>query len=169
MACMQVEPAETKESEATRKSAIASLQDPDKNVDSRKYLLKKYPIRSNAISLIDQPTRITTRSQTCIDVYARIADCDMIKHEASVLEEWKLEWGPDPIQLTCISNLFVLHNLLDKVDWSPVYLQRDVSDVFDRFHALLQSCICKSKKEIRPNNRFSKLKPWINDFFVYEN
>lgn len=133
-------------------------------------------------SLINSPTRITERTETCIDhVIVKISNINKILIDAVVIDNnvtdhcmtavWVRSGGGvadyNALKVNNTSayriNFDTLDNLLDNADWNDVYLQSDASLAFDVFYNKLNSYISKSKEEIRVNKkRIIKIKPWIN-------
>lgn len=129
--------------------------------------------------LIEVPTRITDQSQTCIDhVYVKISDCSRMSVEAEVIDSditdhcmlnVSLSVCGGKREATCPTTSYQidynsLSGHLDKVDWTLVYSQNNASVAYDVFINILKDCLEKSKKEIRYNNNYKKIKPWINNY-----
>lgn len=137
---------------------------------------------------INEPTRITAESQTCIDhVYVRVASKIKIKVEAEVehlnITDHSLvrvsvtadkrdnrwgqgscgvgeETGPPAYRI----DYATLNCLLDNTDWSHVYQQQNASVAYDIFLEYFLNIISKSKVEVHKKTTFNQIKPWINDY-----
>lgn len=129
--------------------------------------------------LIEVPTRITDQSQTCIDhVYVKMSDCSKMSVEAEVIDNDVTDHCMLNVSLSvcggrreasCPTPSYridydSLSCLLDKVDWTFVYSQNNASFAYDVFSNILKDCLEKSKREIRCDNSYKKIKPWINNY-----
>jgi exonuclease III len=141
-------------------------------------------------SLINEPTRITKSSKTCIDhAFVKINNRNKIKVNSVVIDNRVTDhcavavWfdclplggdsagggysgsGSDAVNGSCFRQYLdhnKLHNLLANADWSVVYLQNNASDAFNVFSDLLLKIIADSKTLINSKGKIKKLKPWIN-------
>lgn len=140
-------------------------------------------------SIINEPTRITIESQTCIDhVFVRVSNKNKIKVDAGVehlnitdhslvrvtitvagSERGQGSRGAGTADPTCPPAAYridyaTLNCLLDNADWAHVYQQQNASDAYDLFLDSFLNYILKSKVEVRKKVINNKLKPWISDF-----
>lgn len=132
-------------------------------------------------SLVNEPTRVTDRSSTCLDhVFARVVDQSVVDcgsavwhahitdHSMTVL--WVSVGGrhgmPPQAQGTSYRiDYRKLECLLDTSDWSVVYNCSDASNAYDLFINILNNHINSSKEEISNNvNNIRCLKPWITSY-----
>ncbi|KAG8273154.1 hypothetical protein J6590_108376 [Homalodisca vitripennis] len=137
-------------------------------------------------SLVNEPTRITVDSATCIDhVYARLYDKRSVTIDVTTIHA-----GITDHSLVCIAlggvaegetrppppphrdgqriNYVNLKQLIAAEDWSCVYNKLDPSSAFDSFIKTFKNCISCSRESILQKNKFKKLKPWINDTICYK-
>jgi hypothetical protein len=139
--------------------------------------------------LVNEPTRVTTDSATCIDhVFSRVSDKSRVTVETevrhvgitdhslcsvSVSVAGRGEAGVDgerrhsSASATPVSyriDYALLSQNLDSADWESVYKQSSATSAFDSFFAIFRSSLENSKVKISTKNHFKKLKPWINDF-----
>lgn len=137
--------------------------------------------------ILNEPTRITEQSQTCIDhVFVRVANKNMLEVSATVIPADITDHCM--IQVVCVvrgesrsggdllpppfpstryrTDYVLLKQLFDNADWSPVYMQVDASAAFDEFFVILHNFILQSRVECvdkHDKNNCKKLKPWINN------
>lgn len=137
--------------------------------------------------VLNEPTRITEHSKTCIDhVFARLSDKSIATVEATVkqldITDHSLvqvivrvlvggggsrtrDLPPSPSTVRYRTDYTKLDQLTDNVDWSSVYTQPDASSAFDDFFEILQNCLMESRVEIQERcTMYKKLKPWVNDY-----
>lgn len=130
--------------------------------------------------LVNEPTRVTQQSQTCIDhVFTRIAHRYKIVVDACVnhvgitdhsLTEIVVRFGGGGAQLPVADPCHYrtdkarLKQLLDNANWSDVYKQSDASSAFDTFFQILQGATDKCKVKMIIHKPTKKLKPWMNDY-----
>lgn len=143
----------------------------------------KLALATNGLeSLINNPTRITNKSKTCIDhIIVKLRNKNRVLTEAAVVDSQITDhcltavWfsGPDmgaasadslDIRRSYRINHDQLNNLLDNTDWGDVFLEQNASTAFDvfydKFHTVLEKCKEISNK--KPRN-IDKLKPWISN------
>lgn len=138
-------------------------------------------------SIINIPTRVTVKSQTCIDhVFAKINNKQIITYGARVIDAritdhsmtavWMRESttiaakqliGEASIGGTSQSaarriDYATLNRLLGTEDWKSVYNCKDASVAYDNFVGVIQDFISKSWRVIKRKN-FKKLKPWVTE------
>jgi len=110
---------------------------------------------SGASGLVNEPTRITEQSQTCLDhVYVKLANCNMIDLVAEVLDANITDHCMIRVNVTVQgrgeeANRFppsgnaqridcdILNECLKNVDWSGVYIEQNASKAYDIFHSIL--------------------------------
>lgn len=156
---------------------INILENLNVDIDSYKALMAVNGFHS----LINEPTRVTQQSKTCIDhVFTRIADRNKIIVDACVkhvgitdhsLTEVTVRFDggggrqlPEAGPYHCRTDRARLKQLLDNTNWSDVYKQPDASSAFDTFFKILHDTIDKCKMKINIQKSFKKLKPWMNDY-----
>lgn len=128
-------------------------------------------------SLIDQPTRITSETSTCIDhIFFRRNARTRIEYTTLVVHSEVSDHlmtvlylkSNHPVKNNHRSETVIkidynkLRESLNKYDWSCILSQTDASVGFDLFIKTLQQFIQDAKKEIAIHTQV-KLKPWMND------
>uniref|UniRef100_A0A1B6MQT2 Reverse transcriptase domain-containing protein n=1 Tax=Graphocephala atropunctata TaxID=36148 RepID=A0A1B6MQT2_9HEMI len=137
--------------------------------------------------LVNEPTRITEHSKTCIDhVFVRVDNRSLVEVNATVIDADITDHcllqvdvrvlcdgrgsgetvSPPPLPAPqWRTDYALLNQLIDGADWSLVYVQLDASSAFDAFFDIFQNLISQSRvKCIAKNVKTKKLKPWMNDY-----
>lgn len=148
-------------------------------VDSYKILMASYGLES----LINETTRKTDRTESCIDhVFARVQDKNRLSIDATVIRRQVTDHYLTAVRLGCggvrgggdsgltsqpaVARTRIdyeqLNGLLGDTDWSHVYSQQDASVAYDLFEATLLQCIGRCKKDVILQSKLKKLKPWVN-------
>lgn len=148
----------------------------DNDIDRYKTLMASFGFES----LINEATRKTEQTETCIDhVYSRVECKDRVSVEAIVIRREITDHYMTAVRLSCggmrdsselgdqrtVARLDYaqLIGLLDHTDWALVYNQQDASAAYDLFEGTLLQYVSQSKKEVVVSSKFIKLKPWITD------
>lgn len=133
---------------------------------------------SGFLSYINEPTRISNSTATCIDhffvknnlnihainIKPKILQTDITDHFAIILDinhviKKKLPYENRP-QVKKI-NFANLTETLNKTDWSHLYTIDGVNEAYDYFTDTVVSAIDKNSTEIKFNSKHRKLKPWL--------
>lgn len=138
------------------------------------------------LSCVNEPTRVTSTSQTCIDhMFVRrpskihnldlipvIVQSDVTDHYAVVLQfrqsdaMYKKNINPPNPQYSNILDYTKLKNYLLSESWDGLYTQSNPNVAYDNFIQKLQCHIGSSKKMIKIKSVYKKIKPWITDGLV---
>lgn len=135
------------------------------------------------LPLISKPTRVTTTSATLIDhIYLNTSKamnhtsgvlfCDVADHFGvfTILEEANKTLSRPFIEIrqTKADNMLQLNNLLEKTDFSMVFLEECPDKAYDIFIDLYISALNKAcpKKSIQMSTKFVKREPWVSSAII---
>jgi hypothetical protein len=148
-------------------------------VDNYNFLMSSHGLTSD----VNVPTRISNISSTCIDhVFYRCSD---VVINSSVEDLCITDHCAIFVNFLCndrympsnrkvndrnkiLINFDKLNNLLLMESWSSVLSQPDISSAFDLFFSTLSKYISRCEYVARPNRKFLKLKPWMNNALLFE-
>jgi hypothetical protein len=161
------------------------LEDNNNIIDEYKITFTKYGFES----LINEPTRITETTSTCIDhALVKTNNKNKLMFESAVINNGLTDHCAVAVWFRCLPlggdgagdsatasdeitgdrrrrfrvDYQHLRTLLRGFDWSNVLKQKNASDAYSLFSETLLNLISKSKKEINNKTKFDKLKPWID-------
>lgn len=149
----------------------------DKSHPSDQYIIK---MASHGLkSLVNEPTRVTQISKTCIDhvfyrsKYNSNINCEAQVFRTCITDHWttvayiryKIHWQKndykDNNKTFFKLDIDHLMSSVDKIDWNLVFSTNSASASFDCFIVKLQECIEQSHKHVRVKSKFKN--PWMNN------
>lgn len=151
-----------------------NILESSRTVDEYMIKMASYGLRS----LVNEPTRVTKFSKTCIDhIFYRNKLSNSFMCETQVVktcitDHWmtvvyiRFNNAIDPSRKTYVNKQFCkldivyLKNIVDKICWNDVFATKIPSIALDIFVMQLQYCINKSFKTVRVKSKF--IKPWMN-------
>jgi hypothetical protein len=128
-------------------------------------------------SIINEPTRITEFSKTCIDhcfvrfsnlkeinfnCIGTVAHLNITDHSMTSLEIYFDFEQPNQILCKTRINFERLKENLSCFDWTPVYQETCPSSAFNLFVNTLNTVIDTCKESVTESSKIKKLKPWIS-------